>query len=229
VVLAGVLIGCLTLKPQLGLLLPVALVAAGQWRTILAATGTAVLLAGVPTLLVGPEYWSRLVGVLAEHADRMVGLAATLDLTVGPVYLATRLGLAPPVALTLQWGLVALAALSVFLFWRSPRLGFDAKVALLLVAILVSAPYLWNYEAAMMAACGLFLVRAGILTRHPAHLALLALMWIGAGWQSWNMFLHLVPDRWLGGVIVTPVLGIAFVLCWMHYAACHRPTPGQGP
>ncbi len=118
-----------------------------------------------------------------------------------------------------------MCALSVLVFWRSRRLEFDAKVALLLTAILLSAPYLWYYEAAMTAAIGLFLVRAGILGRHPAHLALLAVLWIGAGWQSWNVFLHLVDDRYLGAVVVTPALGICFVLCWMHYAAAHRGLP----
>jgi hypothetical protein len=213
---AGVLIGCLTLKPQLGVLLPLALLAAGQWRAILAATVTALLLAGVPTLLTGVEYWMLLAGLIAEHAERMVSLAGTLELTVGPGFLAAQLGATSALALGLQWGLLAVAALSVPVFWRSRRVGFDAKVALLLLATLISAPYLWYYEAALMAAAGLFLVRAGILTRHPAHLALLAFLWIGAGWQSWNVFLHLVPDGYLGAPIVTPVLFLAFALCWRH-------------
>ena len=222
--LAGVLIGCLTLKPQLGLMIPFALLAAGQWRTILAATATTLLLAGLPTLVTGAEYWPRLAAILAEHAQRMVTLAPTLDLTVGPGFLAAQAGLSMSTALALQWGLMALAALSVVIFWRSARVSFDAKAALLLLAILISAPYLWYYEAALMAAAAVFLLRAGILTGHPAHLALLALVWIGAGWQSWNMFLHLLPDRYLGAPIVTPVLFIAFALCWWHYAA-HARNP----
>jgi hypothetical protein len=221
-VLAGLLIGCLTLKPQLGLMIPFALLAAGQWRTILAAGGTALVLAGLPTLLTGAEYWSSLAAILAQHAERMVSLAPRLDLTVGPVFLAAQAGLAMPQALALQWGLMTLVALSVLVFWHSGRVGFDAKAGLLMLSILISAPYLWYYECALMAAAGLFLVRAGILSRHPAHLVLLALLWIGAGWQSWNVFLHLVPDRYLGAPIVTPVLFLAFFLCWVHYFARHR-------
>ena len=46
---AGLLLGCLVIKPQLGLLLPVALLAARQWRAIAgAATSSLGLLAVVP-------------------------------------------------------------------------------------------------------------------------------------------------------------------------------------
>src|SRR5260370_42285773 len=45
-VLAGVFIGCLTYKPQFGILIPVALAASNQWRTFASAAATAALLAG---------------------------------------------------------------------------------------------------------------------------------------------------------------------------------------
>lgn len=221
-VLAGIIIGCLTLKPQLGLLIPIALLAAWQWRTILAAAVTTILLAALPTLVTGVGYWQLLIEKLGLHADRMVTLIGELDLTVGPFFLASMLGLPTPAALALQWAITGIAALLVFVFWRSSRIGFDAKAALLLTAILLSAPYLWYYEAAMMPAIGLFLLRAGILTTRPLHLVLLLFLWIGAGLQSANVFLHLVPDRYLGGVIVTPVLFITFALCWHHLIAARK-------
>ena len=215
-VLAGVIIGCLTLKPQLGLMIPFALVAAGQWRAIFAASLTAVSLAALPTLAVGLDYWPLLAERLSEHGERMISLINELDLTVGPFFLGSLLGLATPTALALHWGVMALCALSVVLFWRSDRIGFDAKVAMLMIAILLSAPYLWYYEAAMMAAIGLFMARAGILTPRLPHACLLVLLWIGAGLQSANIFVDFAEDRYLGAVIVTPVLGVAFVLCWLH-------------
>jgi arabinofuranan 3-O-arabinosyltransferase len=223
-VLAGVMIGCLTLKPQLGLMIPFALLAAGQWRTIFAASGTTLALAALPTLVVGLDYWPLLIERLGQHAERTVTVIRDLDLTVGPFYVMTMLGLPTQVALALQWAITGLAALSVLVFWRSRHLGFDAKVALLMIAILISAPYLWYYEAAMMPAIGLFLVRAGILTTRPPHLILLAFLWIGAGLQSGNIFLHIVPDRYLGGIIVTPVLFIAFALCWLTLISARRGT-----
>ena len=52
-VLGGMLLGMLTYKPQLGLLVPIALIAAAQWRCIAAACATAVILALIATAVLG--------------------------------------------------------------------------------------------------------------------------------------------------------------------------------
>jgi arabinofuranan 3-O-arabinosyltransferase len=226
-VLAGVLIGCLTLKPQLGVMIPFALLAAGQWRTIGAALVTTVGLALVPTLVLGAEYWPLLADRIADHGDRMIELVGELVLIVGPVHLASLLGLSTAAALAVQAGIAALCAVSVMVAWWSRRIGFDAKVAVLLIAILLSAPYLWYYEAAMMAAIGLFLVRAGILTPRWPHLLLLTLLWIGAGLQSMDIVFPLFADRYLGATIVTPVLIVSLLLCWAH--VLHAVRTADGP
>ena len=59
-VLAGVFIGCLSYKPQFGILFPLALVAAGQWRAIASATATAAFLAGVSIAMFGIGPWEAL-------------------------------------------------------------------------------------------------------------------------------------------------------------------------
>ena len=56
-VLAGILIGLLTLKPQLGLLFPVLLAASGRWRVFAVAGITALLLAAAATAVFGPQVW----------------------------------------------------------------------------------------------------------------------------------------------------------------------------
>jgi hypothetical protein len=56
---SGVLYGLAAgLKPQIGLLLPVFLLAAGQWRTILAALVTASVLTGASVALYGLHIWT---------------------------------------------------------------------------------------------------------------------------------------------------------------------------
>src|SRR6185437_7428179 len=49
-VLSGILFGLLAYKPQFGLLIPVALLMAGQWRAISAAALTVIALMAVTTL-----------------------------------------------------------------------------------------------------------------------------------------------------------------------------------
>lgn len=55
--LAGVLIGVLTIKPQLGLLFPVLLIASGRWRVFLIAAITSLLIVGLTTALFGTQVW----------------------------------------------------------------------------------------------------------------------------------------------------------------------------
>ena len=55
--LAGVLFGLLAYKPQFALVIPIALLAAGQWRAILAAGITVIALVGLTSLIFGFDLW----------------------------------------------------------------------------------------------------------------------------------------------------------------------------
>jgi len=58
-ILAGVLIGLLTIKPQLGLVLPLALLSLKAWRTIATTFVTIIVLVVVSTAVFGLEPWRR--------------------------------------------------------------------------------------------------------------------------------------------------------------------------
>jgi hypothetical protein len=53
--LAGLLVGLLTIKPQLGVLIPVLLIASGRWRVFTVATVTALALAAAAVMLFGMQ------------------------------------------------------------------------------------------------------------------------------------------------------------------------------
>lgn len=55
--LAGILFGLLTFKPQLGVLLPLALLAGRQWRAFIAAAATAAVLFAASVILFGANVW----------------------------------------------------------------------------------------------------------------------------------------------------------------------------
>jgi hypothetical protein len=223
---AGVAFGCLTLKPQLGLMIPLALAAAGLWRVILAAAATAMVLAALPTLIFGPDYWGLLAAGLAAQSDRLIAGIGTLFLMVGPFSLAAQLGVPAPAALTLQAAVSAAAALAVLVLWRSDRVGFDAKAAGLITAILLSAPYLWNYETAFLPAIALFLIRAGLLQPRPWQLVVLFLLWTGAAWQALGLLLGL-GGRGLGAVVITPLLLVSLALCLRPLFLAADGPPGR--
>jgi alpha-1,2-mannosyltransferase len=63
--LAGVCLGCLGYKPQLGIIVPLALAVAGRWRCFAAAAATMLALAGAATLAFGMDIWPPFIADLA--------------------------------------------------------------------------------------------------------------------------------------------------------------------
>ncbi|WP_176473860.1 glycosyltransferase family 87 protein [Actibacterium ureilyticum] len=212
-VLAGIIIGLMTLKPQLGLLIPVALLAMGAWRTIATATATAAVLAIGPTLIYGADYWWKLKDMMAAHGARVFQAIDSVPAMVSPFSLLTSLGLNPALALNLQWALTLALIVIVFLCWRTPRCSFDLKAAVLLMATALATPYFWVYENACLAAVALFMLRAGVLDGRPAGLALFGLLCAGSGLTTVvnTIFAseNTIPARYL----ITPVMLFAMFLC----------------
>jgi arabinofuranan 3-O-arabinosyltransferase len=218
---AGVCIGLLTLKPQLGVMIPFALLAAGQWRVIAVASVTAIVIAVLPTFLYGLEYWHLFAERLGLHAELAYASITKLYMMVGPLLAMIQLGVPPALAFPLQTGLLVLSALAVFLLWRSDRISFDVKVAGLLTAILFSAPYFWYYEAGLMALAALFLVRAGLIATRPLHVAFFVLLWLGGGVLTVAVILDLPYPYAYGTLYVTPLLVLSFGVCLVHLYRCH--------
>lgn len=224
--LAGVFIGLLTLKPQLGLLLPVALIAAGQWRAILSAIVTTLALAAIPTALYGTAYWPEMLAIMAQHGATVRGAIADLHLMISPYSGLAALGVTEPAALTAQWALTALCALAVFLTWRRAATSFDLRAATLLSAIPLASPYLWHYESAFLAPAALFLLRDGVITlARPATLLLGLAMWLSLGPSA--LALLKTGEADVFRLVFLPIALAAFLTCLWH--ALLRPRPSATP
>lgn len=63
--LAGVCLGCLAYKPQLGIIVPLALAAAGRWRSFAAAGATVAIMAAAATLAFGTDIWPAFMADMA--------------------------------------------------------------------------------------------------------------------------------------------------------------------
>ena len=217
-ILAGVFIGCLTLKPTLGLLIPVALLAIGAWRTIAAAAMATLVLQGGATLLYGAEYWLRLLDTYGAHGvNAIADLGAVSTMTSLAAALA-RFGV--PTDLAVQINLLAGAALAVcvFLVWKRHGRPTDAAAALLCAAIPLATPYLWHYDSAFLVLTALFLLRLLSFAPRPAMAALIALLWVGAGLSIWLVATTLTTA--LPQILtVPPLLLLAFAAALAHSVA----------
>ena len=65
-VLAGICLGCLAYKPQLGIIVPLALAAAGRWRCFAVAGATVLALAAAATLAFGVDIWLGFIAAMTE-------------------------------------------------------------------------------------------------------------------------------------------------------------------
>lgn len=157
-VLAGVLFGLLAVKPQLGLLIPFALVAGGYWRTIAAAAATVAAMIALSVMAYGIEPWIAFAGQLDRVADIFREGRVNFAMLV-TVYGLLRWCDVPHVVAFGAQGVVSLGlAVAVFRLWRSD-VPDDLKAAGLVVASLLATPYLFVYDLTLLTIAILFLVR----------------------------------------------------------------------
>ena len=146
--IAGVLLGlAAVLKPQLMMLAPIALIAGRHWRTIFAATATAVIAIIITTIAFGIEIWRRWIGALEPFQTLIEGYGPLLRNTLSPYAMATRMGL-DPTGVTIVSLLIAIPFVAfVFARTRDPA----GRVVALVGGALLISPYAMNYELATLA------------------------------------------------------------------------------
>lgn len=177
-VLAGILLGVATYKPQLWLLVPVALVAARQWKALAAAGATVLLLAGVSVVLFGVEPWRAWIALMTQPSALYDQWRLLARLNGQSVYAyATLLG-APTALANFAQALAALAAAAgVWWCYRRP-MPDDLRLAVLLAATMLAAPHVIDYDALLLGiAATLFFVRAQRDGFRFGDLAVTLLLW----------------------------------------------------
>ncbi len=145
-VLAGILFGLLTLKPQLGVLVPVALLALGAWRSIAVAGFTALLLGGLSCVLFSPGLWVIWFHALSTYrAMEYQNLRDLFGEMTTIAAAAQSLGMAPAKAIVLQIFVSILVALACFILFR--RGPYRRAVAALLVGTYLASPHAYIYDS----------------------------------------------------------------------------------
>jgi len=146
-VLAGILIGLISIKPHMALLVPLAFVADGRWRAFWSAAATVIGLAALSILVFGLEPWIGFLTWLDIQRELILErggwevwfrMASTF---VGMRLLGADIWLAYAVQLAVSAG----AAAAVVAVWRSPA-PQALKNAVLVVGTLAATPYLQDYD-----------------------------------------------------------------------------------
>jgi hypothetical protein len=144
--LAGTLFGLMAYKPQLAILLPVALIAGRQWRTLAAAATTAGLLLALSLIWLGPHVWADFARNLALVRHLILEDGAGVSHRMVSVFVAARtLGASVETAYAAQavFALVASVAIAVVWFKDAPA---GIKNAVFLLGTCLATPYLQDYD-----------------------------------------------------------------------------------
>src|SRR5579885_2926680 len=178
-VLAGALAGILTFKPQVFLVVPVALLAARSWRALAGMAASASLAAVASLLLFGWKPWRDWLA-LATGSGTLYAewLAAGRLQGVSVFACATLLGAPPAVAHLAQAAAAAFAMVCVYAVFRRP-VRAELRMAALLAAAMLAAPHASASDALLLGlAAGFYVAVAAEGGLAPADAVWAAALWI---------------------------------------------------
>ncbi|MDQ0325243.1 hypothetical protein J2R99_001092 [Rhodopseudomonas julia] len=146
-ILAGILLGLLTIKPQYGVLIPLVLLLEGRWRVIFVASVTALVMIGVSVLVFGTAPWQAfLFGMDGANSDILTTASKKfLGLQMSVFGSARLLGADLATAAWLQ-GLSALFAVVALVATTLSGAQRDTKIAMLVTATYLVSPYVLFYD-----------------------------------------------------------------------------------
>lgn len=168
-ILAGLAFGVLTYKPQLGILIPIALIAGGYWRTIAAAAAVTMTWSAISLAAFGWPTWQGFIGNISHTSEAFLSKGwANFGKLQTAFGLIRSMDGSEALAWSVQGAIIAVAAVAIAALWRS-RASYDVKAAALGVAALLATPYLYAYDLAVLAVPLAFLFRRARQTGFLPH------------------------------------------------------------
>lgn len=162
-VLSGICLGLLSYKPQYGLLFPLMLIAAAQWRVFFTAGVIAVLLAALSWFAFGTESWQAFIHWMPMFDKAFLVEGRAPWGKIQSIFALTRyFGGPETLAWVLQWIMSGAVAILLVLLWRGRNVPYLLKAAALAVGTLLVTPYLFLYDEMVLAIAVAFLVRIGL-------------------------------------------------------------------
>ena len=220
-IVAGMLFGAVCYKPDFGLLIPVALAAAGNWRGFAAAAAAVAGLVLLSVLAFGGATWQAFLEAALHAAPVYAGKVKLAG--YASAFGAVRFLHGPPAVAVAVQAVAALAAVAaVALAWRRGS-SLSVRGAVLCSAAIITAPVAMWYDLLLAGVAGAWLCAGGALL--PAERVVLALLFVAA--------LDPILLSRLLGVPACPLIAIVFFALtarvgWREATLAAAPRPGTG-
>lgn len=151
-IVAGILIGMLTVKPQIGVLLAVYLLCQGHWRAIFSAVATSIIMVVSSLIFFGIEPWAKFISEVlpfqSELISKNIGIFDYMVHT--PFKWVINLGLGKHMAWSVQLPFMALGL--ALIIWSSFKpVDKRLKICLLSILTFLFSPYMAIYDMAILA------------------------------------------------------------------------------
>ena len=172
--IAGMLFGLMIYKPQLGLLIPVALLAGRQWWTIAGAVVSAGILVLASLLFFGPEMWRDYLHFADVMRQAVLEQGAAGWNRLASIFVLARVlgaDVQPAYALQACTGLIAAAVVALAWFRDAPA---PVRYASLVLGSFFVTPYLQDYDLVVGAFVVVWLTRPESLAYYSERAALIA-------------------------------------------------------
>jgi hypothetical protein len=145
--LAGAVLGLVVIKPQLAIMLPVAMIAGRHWQAVAGGALSASALHLIGFVALGEASYAAFFEILSTYTG-FVSDSRWNWRELASVYALLRYaGFADGVALSIHIAVAAIAAVMVWQWWRHDRQG---KEAVLAAATLLAPPYLLTYDGVLL-------------------------------------------------------------------------------
>jgi hypothetical protein len=204
----GAVLGLLVIKPQLAIALPFAMVAGRQWRAVAGGALYALLALLIALLLFGSSTYRGFISLLPLFTGNVADGKWAWNELASVFALARYFGLPQIPALAVQ---AAAAVVAIALVIRAWWLELGERAPILAAAALLASPYLFTYDALLLAIPMLWLIE------RRRQLAVVGIAWL----------LCLLPIATFFDFYDGPnTVPVAAVLCMW---ALHRPTPQWEP
>jgi alpha-1,2-mannosyltransferase len=178
-VMAGVLIGFMSTKPHLGMLIPIALLAGREWRAFLSASATVIALALASLAVFGVAPWREFLATGEIYRTELLTAGNPILAKIVTAFAAAqRLGVGSAVAYGIEGCILTGTALFVWKVWRGAA-SMRVKQESLIFSALLATPYLFDYDLALLgpaiATAAVGGLEEGFL---PWEKSVLALLWL---------------------------------------------------
>ncbi|MEL6682477.1 MAG: glycosyltransferase family 87 protein [Pseudomonadota bacterium] len=221
-VIAGLILGLLTVKPTLGLLIPVVLLADRRYLTIVVAMISTIALHLSALAIYGFDYLQAWVTATRDHGANLAENLIELKAMGSIATFLAQMGASNDLALRTNAAALVILGILLFFVWRKAGARSDAACAALCAALPLSTPYLWHNDVAFSALVALFLYRADTANHSVLFRCVLFVLWAGPGLTIINAYTLQIP--WvMPATIDAPILMLALAASVWQFG--RQPTP----